>query len=183
VDWAQGSVDHGRTAVYESMVDHRRRRGRNLPEEGHVGAPVRGTSPWQLGEQEEEMGILTEVFDGWCGDGGWPTVGLDGGSAKSSKERHWEARRSGTKGSTMGSDERRCERGLYIGSGRGIGGGRGGNGGRGNGRGGERMGRQRCYGWSGGAREASRWLEVSRVAALQPVVGGGLGCLTRGGRG
>jgi hypothetical protein len=41
----------------------------------------------------------------------------------------------------------------------------GGNGGRGNGRGGERMGRKRHFGWSGGAREASRWLEVSRAAA------------------
>jgi hypothetical protein len=45
----------------------------------------------------------------------------------------------------------------------------GGNGGRGNGR--------------GGAQEASRLLEVSRVATLQPLVGGGLGCLTQGGRG
>jgi hypothetical protein len=29
----------------------------------------------------------------------------------------------------------------------------------------------------------SQWPEVSRVAALQPMAGGGLGCLTRGGRG
>jgi hypothetical protein len=127
VDWAQGSEDHGRTAVYGSMVDHQRWCGRSLLEEGHIGVPVHGTSPWRPGEQEEEMGILIKVFDGWCGDGGRPTVGLDGGSAKSSKERHWEARRSGTKGSTMGGDERRCERGLYIGSGRGSGGGRGGS--------------------------------------------------------
>jgi hypothetical protein len=54
----------------------------------------------------------------------------------------------------------------------------GGNGGRGNGRGGERMGWQRSFGWSGGAREASRWLEVNRTVALQPVAGGDLGCLT-----
>jgi hypothetical protein len=47
-----------------------------------------GTSPWRLGEQEEETGILTEVFDGWCGDGGRPAAGLDGGGAKSSEERH-----------------------------------------------------------------------------------------------
>jgi hypothetical protein len=59
----------------------------------------------------------------------------------------------------------------------------GGNGGRGIGRGGERMGWQRRFGWSGGVWEASRWLEVSRAAALRPVAGGGLGCLTRGGRG
>jgi hypothetical protein len=55
--------------------------------------------------------------------------------------------------------------------------------GRGNGRGGEGMGWQRHFGWSGGAREVSQWPEVSRVAALQPMAGGGLGCLTRGGRG
>jgi hypothetical protein len=59
----------------------------------------------------------------------------------------------------------------------------GGNVGRGNGRGGERMGWQRRFGWSGGVREASRWLEVSRVATLWPAAGGDLGCLTRGGRG
>jgi hypothetical protein len=64
VDWAHGSVDHYRTAVYGSMVDHGRRCGRSSPEEGHVGVPVRGTSPWRLGEQEEETGILIEVFDG-----------------------------------------------------------------------------------------------------------------------
>jgi hypothetical protein len=58
-----------------------------------------------------------------------------------------------------------------------------GNGGRGNGRGGERMGRQCRFGWSGGAREASRWPEVSRAAALQLVAGSGLGCLMRGERG
>jgi hypothetical protein len=59
----------------------------------------------------------------------------------------------------------------------------GGNGGRGNGRGGERMGRQRRFGWSRGVRKASRWPKVSRAAALRPVAGDGLGCLTRGGRG
>jgi hypothetical protein len=59
----------------------------------------------------------------------------------------------------------------------------GGNVGRGTGRGGERMRRQRRFGWSGGAREASRWLEVSRAVALRPVAGGGLGCLMRRGRG
>jgi hypothetical protein len=54
----------------------------------------------------------------------------------------------------------------------------GGNGGRRNGRGRERMGQQRHFRWSGGEREASRWLQVSRAAALRPVAGGGLGCLT-----
>jgi hypothetical protein len=108
-------------------VDHGRRHGQSSSEEGHAGVPVRGASPWHLREQEEERGILTVVFDGWCGDGGRPAEGLDGGGAKSSEERHYEARRSGTKGSTRGSDEGRCERGLYIGSGRASGGSRGGN--------------------------------------------------------
>jgi hypothetical protein len=86
VDRAHSSVDHGRTAGYRSMVDHGRQRGQSSPEEGHAGVPVRRTSPWRLGEQEEEMGILTEVFDGWCGDGGRPAAGLDGGGAKGSEE-------------------------------------------------------------------------------------------------
>jgi hypothetical protein len=42
----------------------------------------------RLGEHEEETGILTEVFDRWCGDGGTPTSGLDGGGAKRLEERH-----------------------------------------------------------------------------------------------
>jgi hypothetical protein len=75
-------------AVYGSMVDHGRRHGWTSPEEGHAGIPVRGTSPWRLGEQEEETGILTEVFDGWCGDGGRPAARLDGGGVKSLEEQH-----------------------------------------------------------------------------------------------
>jgi hypothetical protein len=81
-------VDHDRTAVYGSMVDHGRWHGRSSPEEGHAGVPVRGALPWWLREQEEETGILTEVFDEWCGDGGRPAAGLDGGGTKSSEERH-----------------------------------------------------------------------------------------------
>jgi hypothetical protein len=88
VDRAHGSVDHGRTVVYGSMVDHGWRRGQSSPEEGHAGVPVRGASPWRLEEQEEETGILTEVFGRWCGDGGRPAAGLDGGGTKSSEERH-----------------------------------------------------------------------------------------------
>jgi hypothetical protein len=88
VDWAHGSVDHGRTMIYGSMVDHGRWRGRSSLEEGHAGIPVHGTSPWRLGEQEEETGILTEVFDGWCSDGGRSVAGLDGGGVKSSEEWH-----------------------------------------------------------------------------------------------
>jgi hypothetical protein len=88
MDRAHGSVDHGQTAVYGSMVDHGRRRGQSSPEEGHVGIPVHRTSPWRLGEQEEQTGIVTEIFDGWCGDGGRLAAGLDGGGAKSSEEWH-----------------------------------------------------------------------------------------------
>jgi hypothetical protein len=70
------------------MVDHGRRHGWTSLEEGHAGISVRGTSPWRLGEQEEETGILTEVFDGWCGDGGRPAARLDGGGVKSLEEQH-----------------------------------------------------------------------------------------------
>jgi hypothetical protein len=88
VDPAHCSVDHGRTAIYGSMVDRGRPHGRSSPEEGHAGIPVCGTSPWRLGEQEEETGIIIEVFDGWCGDGGRPAAGLDGGAMKSSEVQH-----------------------------------------------------------------------------------------------
>jgi hypothetical protein len=88
VDWVRGLVDHDRTAVYGSTVDRGWWRGRSSLEEGHNGIPVHGTSPWWLREQEEAMGILTVVFDGWCGNGGRLVVGLDGGGAKSSEERH-----------------------------------------------------------------------------------------------
>jgi hypothetical protein len=47
------------------MVDHGWWRSWSSSEEGHAGFPVRGTSPWRLGEKEEDTGILTEVFDGW----------------------------------------------------------------------------------------------------------------------
>jgi hypothetical protein len=87
MDRAHDSVDHGRTAVYRSMVDHGRRRSRSSSEEGHAGVPMRGTSLWRLGEHEE-TGILTEVFDRWCGDGGTPAAGLDGGGTKRLEERH-----------------------------------------------------------------------------------------------
>jgi hypothetical protein len=70
MDWAHSSGDHNRTAVCGSMVDHGWRRGWSSPEDGHAGVPMRGNSPWWFREQEEETGILTEVFDGWCGDGG-----------------------------------------------------------------------------------------------------------------
>jgi hypothetical protein len=88
MDRAHGLVDDKQMVVYGSMVDHGRRRGQSSLKEGHTGVPVHGTSPWWLREQEEETGILTEVFDGWCSDGGRPAVGLDGGGVKSSEERH-----------------------------------------------------------------------------------------------
>jgi hypothetical protein len=88
MDRAHDSVDHGRTAVYGSMVDHGQRRSRSSSEEGHAGVPMRGTSLWRLGEHEEETRILTEVFDRWCDDGGTPTSGLDGGGAVMEGRRH-----------------------------------------------------------------------------------------------
>jgi hypothetical protein len=64
MDRAHDSVDHGRTAVYGSMVDHGQRRSRSSSEEGHAGVPMRGTSLWRLGEHEEETGILTRSLTG-----------------------------------------------------------------------------------------------------------------------
>jgi hypothetical protein len=90
MDQAHGSVDHGRTVVYGSMVDHGRWHSWSSLEEGHVVIPVRGTPLWRLGEQKEETGILIEVFDGWCSDGGRSVMGLDGGGAKSLEEWHKE---------------------------------------------------------------------------------------------
>jgi hypothetical protein len=86
--------------------------------------------------------------------------------------------RPGQRSKGSGKEERQLEMGAQpvaidgaVSSG-------GGNGGMGNRRGGERMGRQCQFGWSGGVREASRWPEVSRAAALRLVAGGGLGCFT-----
>jgi hypothetical protein len=50
---------------FRSTMDPRAERGRSSPEEGRAGIPVHGTSPWQRGEQEEQMGILNPGGTSW----------------------------------------------------------------------------------------------------------------------
>jgi hypothetical protein len=62
-----GSVDHERTAVHGSTVDHGWRRPKGSPERGLGAAPVSGGSP-AVGENEEESsGVPTVGEDGRCG--------------------------------------------------------------------------------------------------------------------
>jgi hypothetical protein len=48
-----------------STMDPRAERAQSSPEEGRVGVPVHGTSPWWRGEQEERMRILTPGGTSW----------------------------------------------------------------------------------------------------------------------
>jgi hypothetical protein len=74
VDWAHSSVDHGRTTVYGSMVDHGRRWLKGSPELVVGVAPVSGRSP-VVGEKEKEAsGVPTVGEGGRCGAGGRPTT-------------------------------------------------------------------------------------------------------------
>jgi hypothetical protein len=69
VDRAHGSVDHDRTAVYGSMVDHGRRWPKGSPELT-LDAPVSGSLP-AVGEKENEAsGVPTVGEGGRCGVGG-----------------------------------------------------------------------------------------------------------------
>jgi hypothetical protein len=72
VDRAHGSVDHGRTAVYGSMVDHRRRWSKGSPELALTAAPVSGSS-LAVGEKEAS-GVPTMGEGGRCGAGGRPAT-------------------------------------------------------------------------------------------------------------
>jgi hypothetical protein len=65
-------------ATLQSTVDSRTERGWSSPECGHAGVPVLGTLPWQHGEQEERMGILT-------------LVARVGGGARTARRRRREA--------------------------------------------------------------------------------------------
>jgi hypothetical protein len=74
MDQAHGSVDHGRTAVYGSMVDHERRWPKGSPELTLRAAPVSGSSP-AVGEKEKEAsGVPTMGEGGQCGAGGRPAT-------------------------------------------------------------------------------------------------------------
>jgi hypothetical protein len=44
---------------FRCTIAPRAERGRSSLEEGCAGVPVHGTSPWQRGEQDEQMGNLT----------------------------------------------------------------------------------------------------------------------------
>jgi hypothetical protein len=52
-------------ATLRSTMDLRTERGRSSPECRHAGIPVHRTSPWQCGEQDERMGILTPGGTSW----------------------------------------------------------------------------------------------------------------------
>jgi hypothetical protein len=75
VDWAHSSVDHGRTAVYGSMVDHGRRWPKGSPELVVGVALVSGRSP-VVGEKKKEAS-------------GVPTVGEGGGAVSEGGRRRW----------------------------------------------------------------------------------------------
>jgi hypothetical protein len=70
-----------------STMDPRAERGRSSPEEGFAGLPVHRTLPWQRGEQEEWMGIVTPGGTSWWrgSDGRAPSKG--GGGRVSSMRR------------------------------------------------------------------------------------------------
>jgi hypothetical protein len=80
VDRAHGSVDHGRTAVYGSMVDHGRRWPKGSLELTLEVAPVSGSLS-AVGEKEKEAsGVPTVGEGGRCGVGGrLATVDRNGG--------------------------------------------------------------------------------------------------------
>jgi hypothetical protein len=80
MDRAHGSVDHGRTAVYGSTVDHGWWLPKGSPELALRAALVSGSSP-AVGEKEEEIsGVPTVGEGGQCGAGGRPvTVDRNGG--------------------------------------------------------------------------------------------------------
>jgi hypothetical protein len=93
VDRAHGSVDHGRMAVYGSMVDHGRRWAKGSPELAIGAAPVSGSSP-VVGEKEKEAsGVPTVGEGGRCGPGGRPATVEQNGSRLELGVGQVEARR------------------------------------------------------------------------------------------
>jgi hypothetical protein len=74
VDRAHGSVDHGRTAVYGSTVDHRWRRPKGSPELTLGAASVSGSS-LAVGEKEDEASAVPTVGEGGrCSARGRPAM-------------------------------------------------------------------------------------------------------------
>jgi hypothetical protein len=103
-----GPVDHNRTAVYGSTVDHGRRRPKGSPEHGLGAAPVSGSSP-AVGENEEETSRVPTVGEGGrCSAGGRPaTVNHNGGGLELSVGRV-EAQRGEIESGTRCGGVLRC---------------------------------------------------------------------------
>jgi hypothetical protein len=94
-----GPVDHERAAVHGSTVDLQTERGQSSLECGRTGIPVLRTSPWQRGEQEERMGILTpRGASWWRGSNG--RASAKGGSGRANSM----TRGSGREGEERGAD-------------------------------------------------------------------------------
>jgi hypothetical protein len=74
MDRAHGSVDHGRTAVYGSMGDHRQQWPKGSLELALGAAPVSGSSPAVVEKEKEASGVPTVGEGGRCGAGGRPTT-------------------------------------------------------------------------------------------------------------
>jgi hypothetical protein len=89
VDRAHGSVDHGQTAVYGSMVHHGRRWPKGSPELMLGVALVSGSS-LAVGEKEKEAsGVPTMGEGGRCGAGGRPMTVDRNGAGWSSVWGDW----------------------------------------------------------------------------------------------
>jgi hypothetical protein len=90
-------------ATLWSTVDPRTERGRSSPECGHASVPVLGTSPWQRGEQEERMGILTLGGTSWWrgSDGRASAKGGDGRASSTSRCLGHEGEERGVEMSTV----------------------------------------------------------------------------------
>jgi hypothetical protein len=91
VDRVHGSVDHGRTAVYGSMVDHGRWWLKGSSELMLGVAPVSGSSP-AVGEKEAS-GVPTIGEGGRCGVGGRPATADQNGGGLDLGVGRVEARR------------------------------------------------------------------------------------------
>jgi hypothetical protein len=74
MDRGHGLVDHGRTAVYGSTVNHGRRRPKGSPELTLGATPMSGSSPTVGGREEEASGVPPVGEGGRCGAGGRPAT-------------------------------------------------------------------------------------------------------------
>jgi hypothetical protein len=95
VDRAHGSVDHSRTAVYGSTVDHEQQRPKGSPELTLGAAPVSGSSPAVGKRKKKPRGFLPWVrVGGAVPEGGWQrwTIMEAGWSSVWGEWRHGEAK-------------------------------------------------------------------------------------------